>query len=185
MLMTQHLNNPISGVNVEVLVSTKDSKGELFRIRSTMKANQFNKAPFHYHHNFSEYFQVVDGQLNMTIETDKRNIVLKAGESFMIASKCPHTFWNASDKPVTYIVDVTPAENFEKALRINHALAAAGMASRKGTPSNIFHIAILAQLGNTWFYGVPRWFQVLVFKLLSIIGGVLGITKRLFNLIAE
>lgn len=177
------LKNPISGVEVEILTSTVESKRNLFKIKSTMRANQLNKAPFHYHDNFSEHFQVIDGELNMTVEKDRKNLVLKAGESFLVKEKCPHTFWNNSNKPVTYIVDISPAMNFEKALKINHALAANGKASKKGTPKNVFHIAYLARLGNTWFYGYPKWLQSSIFMIISGFGQLFGINKKLEKLL--
>lgn len=181
--MNRNLKNPVSGVDVEVLVSSFESEGKLFRIRSTMRANQLNKAPYHYHKNFIEHFKVVKGQLNMIVGNNRRELTLCEGESYLVEALCPHTFWNSSNSPVTYTVDVEPAEQFEQALRINHALAAKGLASSKGTPANIFHIAILAKLGNTWFYGIPQWIQSGIFTIFATIGRIIGVERKLYKLI--
>lgn len=181
--MTRKMENPVTGVKVEILVSTAESGGELFKIRSTMKARQMNRAPYHYHGHFSEHFRVVEGQLNLIVGGNREQLTLHASESYLVKPECPHTFWNESPEPVTYTVEVTPAMNFEKALWINHALAAAGKASPKGTPSNLFHMAILAQLGDTWLYGIPVWLQKVVFFIVAGIAKGLGMDKKLGELL--
>ncbi|GET34043.1 hypothetical protein PbJCM13498_29060 [Prolixibacter bellariivorans] len=177
--MTRKMENPVTGVKVEILVSTAESQGKLFKIRSTMKARQMNRAPYHYHGHFSEHFRVVEGQLNLIVGDNKEHLTLKAGESYLVKPLCPHTFWNESSEPVTYTVEVTPAKQFEKALRLNHALAAAGKASPKGTPSNIFHMAILAQLGDTWLYGIPIGLQKSAFFIAAAVAKGVGMDKKL------
>jgi len=181
--MTRKMENPVTGVKVEILISTAESNGELFKIRSTMNARQMNRAPYHYHGHFSEHFRVVEGQLNLIVGNNKEQLTLKAGESYLVKPECPHTFWNESSEPVTYTVEVTPAKQFEEALKLNHALAAAGKASPKGTPSNIFHMAILAQLGDTWLYGIPIWLQKAVFFVVAGIAKGLGMDKKLQELL--
>jgi len=181
--MTRKMENPVTGVKVEILVSTAESSGELFKIRSTMNAQQLNRAPYHYHGHFSEHFRVVEGQLNLLVGNNKEQLILHAGESYLVKPGCPHTFWNESSEPVTYTVEVTPAKQFEKALLLNHALAAAGKASPKGTPSNIFHMAILAQLGDTWLYGIPIGLQKATFFIVAGIAKGLGMDKKLQELL--
>lgn len=181
--MTRKMENPVTGVKVEILVSTAESNGELFKIRSTMNARQMNRAPYHYHGHFSEHFRVVEGQLNLLVGNNKEQLILHAGESYLVKPECPHTFWNESSEPVAYTVEVTPAKQFEEALKLNHALAAAGKASPKGTPSNIFHMALLAQLGDTWLYGIPCWLQKAAFSVVGRIAKGLGLDKRLQELL--
>ena len=181
--MTRKMTNPVTGVEVEILVTTGESQGKLFKIRSTMKARQLNKSPFHFHGTFSEHFKVVEGQLNLVVGRDRRELVLQAGESYLVEPGCPHTFWNASEEPVTYTVEVEPAQRFEETLRINHALAAAGKASRGGTPSNLFHIALLGQMGSTYQYGIPLGVQKAAFFVLGGIAKFLGVNRKLKALI--
>lgn len=180
--MQRILTNPISGVRVEILKSTTETNGAFFQIHSTMKANQMNKAPFHYHTKFYELFKVEKGQLNMILGKERKNITLQKNESILVNKKVPHTFWNESDLPVTYSVTIKPARQFEKALRINHALAASGKASNKGTPKNIFHIAVLALMANTRFYGFPRLLQYILFTILSFVAIILGVKRKILNL---
>ena len=177
------MENPVTGVKVEILVSTAESNGELFKIRSTMKARQMNRAPYHYHGHFSEHFRVVEGQLDLIVGDNKEQFTLKAGESYLVKANNPHTFWNESSEPVTYTVEVTPAKQFEKALRLNHALAAAGKASPKGTPSNLFHMAILARMGDTWLYGIPKLLQKTAFMIAAGIAKGFGMDKKLRELL--
>ena len=142
-----------------------------------------NHSPFHFHETFSENLRVVEGQLNLIVGRDKRELVLQAGESYLVAPGCPHTFWNASEAPVTYTIDVEPAQRFEETLKINHALAAAGKASRGGTPSNFLHIALLGKMGSTYQYGIPLGVQKVAFFALGSIAKLVGIDRKLQALI--
>lgn len=182
-LMTRKMTNPVTGLEVEILVTTGESQGKLFKIQSTMKARQLNKSPFHFHGTFSENLTVVEGQLNLIVSRNKKELVLHAGESYLVEPGCPHTIWNDSDAPVTYTVEVEPAQHFEQTLKINHALAAAGKASRGGTPSNLLHIALLGQMGSTYQYGISLVVQKAAFFALAGIARLLGVDRKLQALI--
>ncbi len=58
---------------------------------------------------------------------------------------------------------LTPARNFEKALRIGYGLANDGLMNEKGIPKNFLHGVILFHLSESYLYGLPLWFQSFVF----------------------
>ena len=177
--------NPVTKVKAQFLKSTADTGGAYTLLQSKMEINTSNLPPYHYHTKFTELFTIVEGELNMMVGKDKKTMILKKGESYRVKKKEPHTFWNASDNPVVYQVKHEPACQFEKALKISHSLAAIGKAGKGGTPKNILHIAMLAQMGNTYLYNMPLWLQWPIYTLLNLAGIVIGVKKKLEMLIHE
>lgn len=118
----------------------------------------------HKHDQYRETFTVVSGTLEVTIQ--KETFTLTAGQSATVELNQNHRFTNTSDEPVTFRVDLTPACDFESAVRIHYGLMDDGYTDEKGTPINSAHLAAILYLQNTWIAGIPIGIQRAVAKFL-------------------
>ena len=59
--------------------------------------------PVHYHNSFSEKFEVVEGTL--FLQTGKKKITLKKGESTVVPKGMPHKFYNPTNDLVKFKPD--------------------------------------------------------------------------------
>ena len=62
--------------------------------------------PLHVHHRDDEAIYVLEGVL--TIQTGDEVSTTAAGSGVYIPSQTPHTFWNAGDAPVRFLVVMEP-----------------------------------------------------------------------------
>lgn len=111
------------------------------------------KNPPHIHTAFTETFTAVHGKLGLQLKD--RKIHLHPGESYTVAKKEIHNFFNPGDEPITFNVLFRPGHaGMEQALCIAYGLVAEGLADKKGMPKNIYHAAIVVELSNSYPTGV-------------------------------
>jgi mannose-6-phosphate isomerase-like protein (cupin superfamily) len=122
MLKDRVIENPIIKDRVTFVKTTEETNGEylLFKLEIAPQGGNV----MHYHTTFTEKFEVVEGQLNVMLNGEHR--VLEAGQSALVPMMAHHRFFSTSDKPVTAIVEIRPARQFEKSLRIAYGLARDG-----------------------------------------------------------
>jgi mannose-6-phosphate isomerase-like protein (cupin superfamily) len=131
----------------------------------------------HYHLTFTERFEAIDGDLH--VDLNGQHLVLSPGQSALVPIKAIHRFYNPSDKPVTFIVEMQPSRHFEEGLRIGYGLARDGKCSDKGIPMNLWHLAVLYQLAETYLPGIPLPLQKSIFGILAVIARQIGVEKQL------
>jgi mannose-6-phosphate isomerase-like protein (cupin superfamily) len=168
--MTENLprtiDNPITGERVTFLATAEETNGEYVRVRNETSAG----APgvvLHYHLAYTEAFEVLKGRLDMCVGTKDNHLVLAEGESVFVALNTAHRFWNSSTEPVVFEVEVRPARNFEKALRAASGLVQDGKTNDKGVPKNIFELALIYELSESYIVGMPLFLQKGIFGALA------------------
>jgi quercetin dioxygenase-like cupin family protein len=169
------IENPVIKDRATILKSRDDTNGAYLLEKLEVAPGGENL--MHFHTSFTEKFSVVDGQLNVSLNGEEK--VLKAGEFAFVPAMAHHRFYNTSDEYVTAIVEIRPARNFEKALRIGYGLARDGKVNAKAVPKNIWHLALLFQLGESYMSGVPLFLQRGIFGTLAGIAKLLGQDKAL------
>ncbi|GAA0453534.1 cupin domain-containing protein [Alkalibacillus silvisoli] len=108
----------------------------------------------HYHNNFEEEFEVIDGKLKVTIAEEDH--VLQQGETKTITKETNHTFSNASEEQsVTFRVKITPAHQFEESMRILYGLMEDGKTNDKGVPNNKTYAAIALYMQDSRVVRMP------------------------------
>jgi quercetin dioxygenase-like cupin family protein len=143
--------NPVIGEEVTFLKTAKQTNGEvsLLEVMTRPKSG----VPLHYHKRFSETFTVLDGELSLQIDTN--NIKLLRGDTATAPANSLHRFYNTTDKPVRFTVELRPgSEGFENVLRIGFGLARDGQAGSNGMPRNLMHNGILMKIGEGSFVGL-------------------------------
>jgi quercetin dioxygenase-like cupin family protein len=169
------IENPVIKDRITVLKSQDDTNGEYLLAQLEVAPGGGNE--LHYHTSFTEKFSVIDGQLNVSLNGEEK--ILKVGESAFVPKLAHHRFYNTTDKYATAIVELRPARNFEKAIRIGYGLARDGKVTAKAVPKSIWHLALLFQLGESYLPGLPLPIQRGIFGTLASIARLLGKDKEL------
>lgn len=111
-------------------------------------------APTHYHTEFNESFEIIEGELSVW-KAGKKS-VLKAGDKRTIEKGILHRFKNESGKRVTCNVIIEPGyEPFEQNIRIMMGLQKDGLVEQlsKMTPKMMPVGLVLTKLSNTNLVG--------------------------------
>jgi mannose-6-phosphate isomerase-like protein (cupin superfamily) len=128
----------------------------------------------HIHTTFVEKFLVLNGELDMIVGDPKRPFKLQAGQRGFVPLRSVHRFWNSSDQPVEFEVEIMPSRNFTQTLETLFALANAGGVKADGSPRHPFDLAIIGQLSESYLPGLPIWLQKTLFALIASIARFVG-----------
>lgn len=128
--------------------------------------------PMHFHVSTDERFECVQGELAMRVGTQE--LRLERGSAVDVPRSTAHRFWNASKAPVVFRSRATPGSEFTKFLRAVYGLGIDGQVGRDGMPKSLLKIAVLRELSDLYFPGVPLWFQRPCFGLLSVLATTTG-----------
>ena len=167
--------NPAIGDRVTFLETTAETKGAYLRLQVELAAGGGNA--LHYHLAFTERFEVVAGSLNL--EVDGQHLILQPGQSAIAPIGIPHRFYAPAGEPVTFVAEVRPARDFERALRISYGLAQDGRVNRRGMPLNPLELAIVFKYAGTYLPAVPLWLQKGTMAALARLAERFGVEKRL------
>jgi quercetin dioxygenase-like cupin family protein len=173
--ITRVIENPVLKDRITFLKTTAETGGEYLLLQVELASG--GSIPLHYHTTFTERFEVLDGQLDLTL--DGQHHILKVGESMIVSLRAKHRFYNASDKPVTFTTEVRPARIFEQSLRVSYGLAVDGKTTRHGIAKNPSLLGLHFQLAETYLPVIPLWIQKFGGGLLESLGKLLGQDKVL------
>ena len=169
------IENPIIGDRVTFLKTAEETDGEYMLAKVELAPHGGNA--MHYHLTFTEAFEVLEGRLN--VDLDGRHLVLGPGEKALVPIRSRHRFYGTSDEPVTFTVGMRPARRMEEALRVAYGLARDGKTNAKSVPRNVFQLALLYELGESYLVGMPLLVQRAVFGVLAKVARWRGVEKSL------
>ena len=168
-------HNPIVGNKVEFKELCEETKGTRTVAEITLKPG--GSIPIHYHNEFSEYYEVLDGEL--TIRYNDSIKTLKKGEYILIPIKVNHNYANTSDKPVHFKVVIQPGNiGYQLLVAVLNGLARDGKATKKGLPKNPFVFGYVSVAAGSNIPGVMSFFQP-VLNWLHDVAVKRGIDKQL------
>ncbi len=150
------IENPATGERYTFLATAEETNGELLKVKAEIPAGT-SGVPLHYHLTFTEGFEVMEGGLDLRVDED--HLVLGSGESAMVPFGTPHRFWNSSNEPAVFEAEIRPARKMEQSLRAMVGLARGGKTNDKGVPKNIFELALLYELSESYITGMPLFLQ--------------------------
>lgn len=122
-------------------------------------------APTHFHTEFDESFEIIEGELS--VWDDGKKITLKPGDKATIKKGTNHRFKNESGKTVKTLVIIEPGyEPFEQNIKIMMGLQKDGLIEQlsKMTPKMIPVGLVLTELSNTNLVGPTG----VMFKIISM-----------------
>ena len=160
------IENPLTGERVTFLATAEDTDGEYVRIRNETSAGA-QGVVMHYHLAYTEAFEVLEGTLDVCVGTKDDHLVLAEGESVFVPLNTAHRFWNSSAERAAFEVEIRPARNFEKALRAHFGLVEEGKTNEKAIPKNIFELALIYELSESYIVGMPLFLQKGIFGALA------------------
>ncbi|MFW5955213.1 MAG: cupin domain-containing protein [Rhodothermales bacterium] len=102
----------------EVIRSTKETAGELLKMRFEIESTTGDSPPVHIHPEAEESYEVLSGELEVKVEGEWQRV--PAGEKHSVPPGTAHTFRNRV--PVTLINVHKPALEFERFFRRFHKL---------------------------------------------------------------
>ncbi len=165
--------NRVTGEEATFLETKRETNGAYSRMRFSLPPHA--KGVFlHIHTTHTEEFFVLEGQLDMIAGDSKRPLKLQAGQSQLVSRGMLHRFWNSSDQPVVFENEVRPSRHLIETLDLLFSLANAGQVKADGSPSNVFDLAILGQLSESYLPGSPVWLQQGLFAVLAGIAKIVG-----------
>jgi quercetin dioxygenase-like cupin family protein len=167
--------NPIRRDRVTFLKTAAETGGELMLVEVELAPGGGNA--LHYHTSFAERFTPIIGELGVLV--GKEQHMLRPGESALVKQHVTHRFYNGSDQPNRFYVEIRPAQaGFEQSLRIGYGLAADGQTNATGIPKDLLALAVLLELSDTRLTG-PLSLLNPIFGLLARIGRWRGVEAAL------
>jgi quercetin dioxygenase-like cupin family protein len=172
---TRRFYHPIQRDAATFLKTANETDGEYTLVEVELAPHGGNG--LHYHTDFTEEFEVVEGQLN--VQCGGEEIVLKPGEKALVARGVNHRFYSTSDEPARFLVTLRPGHaGFEKTIQIAYGLASDGRTSADGTPKGLLTLGLIFQLSGT---RVPGFFRVIepFFGVLAALARRRGVQRAL------
>lgn len=133
------LTHPVTGERVRWRQVAADTNGALLQADLFAKPGGFVAAA-HVHPHQEERFEVVAGSL--TLQVDRQERTLKAGDVAVIPRGRPHRWWNSGDEEVHVLGEFRPALRTEMFFETFFGLGQDGKTNRRGLP-NPLQLAVL------------------------------------------
>lgn len=163
--MGEIIKNQATGDQIEFLQTAEQTEGQMSKFIMTLAPkSSWAKSPRHFHPFQTETFEVISGELNLTV--GDKHLILRSGDEKAVVDKFVlHSFWNDTNEEVKFIAEIFPPRNIEKGLRLTYQLSQKGKVSKRNIPSNPFHTLILMDYFDSYFPIIPWKFQKAGFKL--------------------
>jgi mannose-6-phosphate isomerase-like protein (cupin superfamily) len=147
--------NPVIGNTIEFKELCEETKGT--RTVGEVWLRPGGGIPLHYHNEFSEFYEVLEGELSMQIGKAIR--VLKKGEYVLIPVKTNHRYFNKSKEMVKFKVVIQPGNlGFQLLVAILNGLARDGKVNKRGLPKNVLIFGYLSVVSGS---NIPGLMSVL------------------------
>lgn len=172
---TRRFYHPIQRDAATFLKTASETNGEYTLVEVELAPHGGNG--LHYHTEFTEQFEVLEGQLN--IQCGDEELVLKQGEKALVPLNVNHRFYSTSDEPARFLVTLRPGHaGFEKTIQIAYGLASDGKTSSDGTPKGLLTLALILKLSGTRLPGLFKVIE-LFFEVLAGVARRRGIQRAL------
>ena len=150
----------------KIIESLKDNGGKRTVILGTLAPK--GAAPPHYHEDYEETLEIVEGEL--AVWAGKTKSVLKPGQAITVQRKQVHYFKNETTQPVVMKVILEPGnEGWEKNVAVSQGLSRDGFAEKlsKFSFANVPYYTFMMNYTNT----VPVGGAKVVFSIFQMLHG--------------
>lgn len=178
--MTNTIINPIVNDTAIFLQTAEGTQNQLTEIEIHLGPDGGNT--LHIHKTFEETFTAVDGVLGLRAGyPNTKTILLQPGESFTVPIGMAHHYFNPGKSDIRFNIKLNPGHTgFEKSLRIVYGLARDGKTNKNSRPNSIYHMAVLAEIGELSLPG-PLGLLDPVIHLLAKRAEKLGVKRELLE----
>src|SRR4030095_16692738 len=126
-------DNPVLQNRIEFKELCEETSGTRTVAEITLKSGC--KIPLHYHNEFSEYYEVVEGELKMQLEKEIKT--LQKGDYILVPVKKIHRYFNDSGSDVKFKVVIQPGNiGYQLLVSVLNGLARDGRVKKNGLPGN-------------------------------------------------
>lgn len=152
--MTRTIQNPVTGQRATYIETSRETGGK--RSIIDVEVAPGGGVPAHRHTDHEERIEVVEGELEVTLDGKKR--LLRAGEHVVVARGTIHSFRNPTpDRKATFRGMMTPGHpGFENFLRVLFGLARDGECNRDGIPKRLGDTGLLLEWDPSIIVGKLR-----------------------------
>lgn len=152
-------DNPVIGNRIEFKELCEETNGTRTVAEITVKNG--GKIPLHYHYEFSEYYEVLEGELKMQV--GKQIKVLRKGDYLLVPVKTNHRYFNNSGSDVRFKVVIQPGNiGYQLLVSVLNGLGRDGKVNKAGLPSNWFVRGYLSVASGSNIPGLMSWLQPLL-----------------------
>jgi quercetin dioxygenase-like cupin family protein len=159
------IENSKTGQTIRFIKTGAETKGELLVMQVFYQPFSI-EPPLHYHPFQTEVFEVMAGEMNVTINGVSR--IILAGEQFEIPANTAHAMWNGSAQAAVVSWEVRPAMRTAAFLETVTALSATQNTNKKDKPVLLQAVAVATEFSKEFRLAKPAWpVQRIVFGLLK------------------
>jgi quercetin dioxygenase-like cupin family protein len=152
-------DNPVLQNRIEFKELCEESNGTRTFAEITLKSG--GKIPLHYHFEFSEYYEVLEGELKMQVGKEVKT--LHKGDYLLIPVKTVHRYFNESGYDVKFKVVIQPGNiGYQLLVSVLNGLARDRKVNKKGLPTNWLVRGYLSVASGSNVPGILSWLQPLL-----------------------
>ena len=157
--------NPVIGNKIEFIELCEETQGR--RTVAEIAVKPGGKIPLHYHNEFSEYYEVLEGELKMQIGKEIKTLM--KGEYVLIPIKTNHRYFNDGTNDVKFKVVIQPGNvGYQLLVSVLNGLGRDGKVNRDGLPTNWLIRGYLSVASGSNVPGVLSWLQPMLDRLYKI-----------------
>jgi len=149
-------DNPVLQNRIEFKELCEESNGTRTVAEITLKNR--GKIPLHYHFEFSEYYEVLEGELKMQVGKEIKT--LHKGDYLLIPIKTVHRYFNESSSDVKFKVVIQPGNiGYQLLVSVLNGLARDRKVNKQGLPTNWLVRGYLSVASGSNVPGILSWLQ--------------------------
>jgi len=149
-------DNPVLQNRIEFKELCEETGGTRTVAEVTLKSR--GKIPLHYHFDFSEYYEVLEGELKMQVGKEIKT--LHKGEYLLIPVKTVHRYFNESGNYVKFKVVIQPGNiGYQLLVSVLNGLARDRKVNKQGLPTNWLIRGYLSVASGSNIPGILSWLQ--------------------------
>ncbi|HEY5969740.1 MAG TPA: cupin domain-containing protein [Chitinophagaceae bacterium] len=152
-------DNPVLQNRIEFKEICEETSGTRTVAEIILKSG--GKIPLHYHFEFSEYYEVLEGELKMQVGKEIKT--LHKGDYLLIPVKTVHRYFNESGNEVKFKVVIQPGNiGYQLLVSVLNGLARDRKVNKQGLPVNWLIRGYLSVASGSNVPGFLSWVQPLL-----------------------
>ena len=150
----QVFSNPVTGQEIRIVRTAEETGGELVEVESILPPKA-PEPPAHYHPAQDEHFEVLAGEVAVTLDGERRRH--RAGESFSVPAGAVHEMSNDGDADARLRWETRPALRTEQFFEAVGDLWRSGKLNSEGMPNPLRMAALVNAFTDELRLGSPPW----------------------------